>query len=91
MKLFDVFDELVTANRILANERVLDSFGHVSIRSHDDPGRFFLSRARAPAVIEAEDIMEFALDGRSVGAEPGQVQPFVDRADLTPQVGELRS
>jgi ribulose-5-phosphate 4-epimerase/fuculose-1-phosphate aldolase len=77
MKLSDIFDELVTANRILANERVLDSFGHVSIRSHDNPGRFFLSRARAPAVIEAEDIMEFALDGRSVGAEPGK--PYSER------------
>jgi HCOMODA/2-hydroxy-3-carboxy-muconic semialdehyde decarboxylase len=77
MKLSDIFDELVTANRILANERVLDSFGHVSIRSHDNPGRFFLSRARAPAVIEAEDIMEFALDGRSVGAESGK--PYSER------------
>jgi ribulose-5-phosphate 4-epimerase/fuculose-1-phosphate aldolase len=77
MKTCDIFDELVTANRILANERVLDSFGHVSIRSHENPERFFLSRARAPAVIEAEDIMEFALDGRGVGAEPGK--PYSER------------
>jgi HCOMODA/2-hydroxy-3-carboxy-muconic semialdehyde decarboxylase len=77
MKSVDIFDELVTANRILANERVLDSFGHVSIRNPDNPSRFFLSRARAPAVIEAEDIMEFALDGRSVDAEPGK--PYSER------------
>jgi HCOMODA/2-hydroxy-3-carboxy-muconic semialdehyde decarboxylase len=77
MKSSDVLDELATANRILANERVLDSFGHVSIRSPDNPGRFLLSRARAPAVIEAGDIMEFALDGRSVGAEPGK--PYSER------------
>lgn len=77
MKSYDVFDELVTANRILANERVLDSFGHVSVRSPDKADRFLLSRARAPAVIEAADIMEFALDGRSVGAEPGK--PYSER------------
>jgi HCOMODA/2-hydroxy-3-carboxy-muconic semialdehyde decarboxylase len=73
----ELLEELVTANRILAHERVLDSFGHVSIRNPEDPGRFYLSRARAPAVIEADDIMEFTLEGRSVGAEPGK--PYSER------------
>jgi ribulose-5-phosphate 4-epimerase/fuculose-1-phosphate aldolase len=73
----ELFEELVTANRILAHERVLDSFGHISIRNPADPSRFFLSRARAPAQIEAGDIMEFTLDGRSVGAEPGK--PYSER------------
>ena len=72
-----LLEELVTANHILANENVLDSFGHVSIRNPDNPGRFFLSRARAPAIIEAADIMEFTLEGLSVGAEPGK--PYSER------------
>lgn len=72
-----LLEELVTANRILAHERVLDSFGHVSIRNPDDPQRFFLSRARAPALIDAADIMEFLLDGRSVVPEPGK--PYSER------------
>lgn len=72
-----LFEELVTANRILANEGVLDSFGHVSIRNPENPETFFLSRARAPAVIEPSDIMEFTLQGQSVGAEPGK--PYSER------------
>ena len=33
-------EDLVTAYKILLNEDVLDSFGHVSVRSATDPGRF---------------------------------------------------
>lgn len=62
------FEELVTANRILARERVVDSFGHVSIRDPERPDRYVLSRARAPECIEAEDLMEFSLDGAPLDA-----------------------
>jgi ribulose-5-phosphate 4-epimerase/fuculose-1-phosphate aldolase len=61
-------DELVTANRILAREGVVDSFGHVSIRHPGRPDRYLLSRARAPECIEIDDLMEFALDGASIDA-----------------------
>ena len=44
-------DELSLANRILANEGVLDAFGHVSVRHPSNPGRFLLSRHRAPALV----------------------------------------
>jgi ribulose-5-phosphate 4-epimerase/fuculose-1-phosphate aldolase len=73
----DLMEELVTANRILAHERVLDSFGHVSVRHPEKPDRYFLARARAPQLVEAGDIMEFTLDGKSVGAEPGK--PYSER------------
>ena len=63
-----ILDELVTANRILAREGVVDSFGHVSVRHPDRADRYVLSRARAPECIEAEDLMEFALDGTPVDA-----------------------
>ena len=72
-----VLEDLVTANRILANEKVLDSFGHVSIRHPHKPDRFFLSRARAPEMIQIDDIMEFQLDGLSVGRKPGK--PYSER------------
>ncbi len=32
--------DLVTANRILANEGVVDAFGHVSLRHPGNPGRY---------------------------------------------------
>ena len=59
-------EELVTANRILAREGVVDSFGHVSIRHPERPDRYILSRARAPECIEVEDLMEFMSDGAPV-------------------------
>jgi len=72
-----VLEDLITANRILAHEKVLDSFGHVSIRHPQKPDRFLLSRARAPQMVQADDIMEFTLDGTSVGREPGK--PYSER------------
>jgi HCOMODA/2-hydroxy-3-carboxy-muconic semialdehyde decarboxylase len=72
-----VLDELVTANRILAREGVVDAFGHVSIRHPEHPDRFILSRARAPECIEADDLMEFALDGTPI--EPRGRKPYAER------------
>ena len=76
-KLDDLFEELVTANRILATEGVVDSFGHVSARHPDNPQRFFLSRARAPDCIEKDDIMEFTLEGEPIN--PGSKAPYLER------------
>jgi HCOMODA/2-hydroxy-3-carboxy-muconic semialdehyde decarboxylase len=54
--------DLVTANRILAREDVVDAYGHVSIRHPDDPGRYWLSRSRAPELVETSDLMEYTLE-----------------------------
>jgi HCOMODA/2-hydroxy-3-carboxy-muconic semialdehyde decarboxylase len=64
----DLLDDLVAANRILAEHGVIDAYGHVSIRSPDDPGRFFLARAIAPETVQAEDIMEYDLDSNPLDA-----------------------
>jgi ribulose-5-phosphate 4-epimerase/fuculose-1-phosphate aldolase len=69
-------DELVTANRILAREGIVDSFGHVSVRHPGRPDRYLLSRARAPDLIEPDDIMEFTLDGTPVD---GERKPYLER------------
>jgi len=55
--------DLVTANHILHGQNVVDGFGHVSARHPARPDRFFLSRSRAPALVEANDILVFSLDG----------------------------
>ena len=70
-------EELVTANRILAREGVVDAFGHVSIRSPGARGRYVMSRARAPECIEADDFIEFTLDGAPLGA--GGRKPYAER------------
>lgn len=61
-----LISELVVANHILFDQGVVDGFGHVSVRNPANPERFFLSRARAPSMVEAADIMEFDLDGKPV-------------------------
>ena len=76
-KLDFVVEELVTANRILANEGVVDSFGHVSARHPDNPERYLLSRARAPERIEHGDIVEYQLDGTPID-ERGR-SPYLER------------
>ena len=76
-KLDDLIEELVTANRILAREGVVDSFGHISVRHPDNPQRYLLSRSRAPDCIEKDDIMEFTLDGTPV--DPRGRAPYLER------------
>ena len=76
-KLDLLLDELVTANRILAHEGVVDGFGHVSVRHPDRPDRYLMSRARAPQCIEVADLMEFALDGTPIDATGRK--PYLER------------
>lgn len=61
-----LIDDLVAASRILAHYGVLDAWGHVSMRHPKNPQRYLLSRARAPALVSADDIMEFDLDSNAV-------------------------
>lgn len=56
-------ERLATANRVIANEKIVDGFGHISMRHPDHPDRYFLSRTLAPALVEADDIMELTLNG----------------------------
>jgi ribulose-5-phosphate 4-epimerase/fuculose-1-phosphate aldolase len=64
----ELLDDLVAANRILAEYAVIDAYGHVSIRSPDDPKRFFLARAIAPETVQREDILEYDLDAQALDA-----------------------
>jgi ribulose-5-phosphate 4-epimerase/fuculose-1-phosphate aldolase len=59
-------EDLVAANRILAEHGVIDAYGHVSLRSPRDPARFFLARAIAPETVQAEDILEYDLDSQPI-------------------------
>jgi HCOMODA/2-hydroxy-3-carboxy-muconic semialdehyde decarboxylase len=61
-----LIEDLVAANRILAMEGVVDGMGHVSVRHNRDPNRYLMSRARAPELVTAEDILEYDLDSNPV-------------------------
>jgi len=65
--------ELSLANRIVANEGVIDAFGHVSMRHPDNPNRYFLSRSRAPELVTPEDFIEYDLESQPV-REPSNTQ-----------------
>jgi len=62
----ELIENLVAANRILAQQGILDGFGHVSVRHGSDPNRYLLSRSIAPELITAADIMEFDLDSNPI-------------------------
>src|SRR5947208_11381059 len=61
-----LIEDLVTGSRVFADFGVLDGFGHVSARHPANPNRFLMSRSLAPALVTADDIMEFDLDGNAV-------------------------
>lgn len=72
-----LIEDLVLGYTILVNEHVLDSFGHVSVRSPDDPDKFLMPRAMPPSLVTADDIVTFDIadsrpldaDGRRVNGE----------------------
>ena len=64
--------DLVNANRILAHERVVDDFGHISVRHPDRPDRFLLSWAISPARVTRDDIVEYDLDGEAQSGLTGR-------------------
>jgi ribulose-5-phosphate 4-epimerase/fuculose-1-phosphate aldolase len=72
-----LIDDLVIANHILAEQGVLDAFGHVSVRDPGDPQRFLMSRSLAPALVKAEDVMAYDLDGNAV--DPKGRTSFLER------------
>jgi HCOMODA/2-hydroxy-3-carboxy-muconic semialdehyde decarboxylase len=61
-----LIDDLVMGNRILYDQQVMDGYGHLSARDPRDPNRFLMSRARAPGLVTAADIMVFGLDGEPI-------------------------
>lgn len=72
-------DDLVAANRILANQDVVDAYGHVSVRHPLDPTKFLLSRSRSPELVDQADIMEYGLDGEAIDAagRPSYLERFI--------------
>lgn len=89
--------DLVAANRILGREGILDAYGHVSARSAD-PGVtgdavFVLSRARAPELVEQDDLLEFSADGEPLtpAVRPLYLERYIHAAIYAarPDVGSV--
>ncbi len=71
-------EDLVAANRILAQQGILDGYGHVSVRQ-DAAGRYLLSRSLAPALATAADIQQYDLDSNVLdpAARPSFIERFI--------------
>ena len=69
--------DLIEGNHILANEGVVDGFGHMSVRSVRQPTHFYMSRSRAPELVTPDDIIEF--DGNSQPVKPGAHALYAER------------
>jgi len=69
--------DLVDANHILSRQGIVDAFGHVSARHPARPAHFLLARNLAPALVTAEDIMEFDAESEPVGADAPR--PYLER------------
>ena len=77
MTISKLVDDLVLANHILASEGVADAYGHVSARHPSTPDRYLISRAMAPELVVADDIMEVGIDG---GVREGETRkPYLER------------
>jgi ribulose-5-phosphate 4-epimerase/fuculose-1-phosphate aldolase len=75
--LADLRRDLAVAYRIVANEGILDAFGHISVRNPNNPQRYFLSRSRAPGLVQADDILEYDLDSNPIAAP--KERPYSER------------
>jgi HCOMODA/2-hydroxy-3-carboxy-muconic semialdehyde decarboxylase len=64
----ELTENLVAANRILAQQGVLDGYGHVSVRDSRRSDRFLMSRSLAPEMVTAADILEYDLEGNAIDA-----------------------
>jgi HCOMODA/2-hydroxy-3-carboxy-muconic semialdehyde decarboxylase len=64
----ELIADLAAASRILAAQGVVDGFGHVSLRHPQAPGRYFMARSVAPALVTPDDIIEYDLDSNPCNA-----------------------
>jgi ribulose-5-phosphate 4-epimerase/fuculose-1-phosphate aldolase len=71
-----LLEDLVAANRILADQGVLDAYGHVSVRSPSQPRHFLMSRSLAPSLVTEADVMEHGEDSEPVGDAR---KPYLER------------
>ena len=71
--------DVVLANHILANEGVLDAYGHVSVRDSRNPNHFLLASHMAAGTVTAADIVDYDLDSNPVrpNAPAGYTERFI--------------
>jgi ribulose-5-phosphate 4-epimerase/fuculose-1-phosphate aldolase len=59
-------EDLVISYRTLAEEGVIDAYGHVSVRSDKNSNHYLMARQLAPELVTEDDILEFDLDSKPI-------------------------
>jgi HCOMODA/2-hydroxy-3-carboxy-muconic semialdehyde decarboxylase len=68
----DLVEELVVGNRIIFDQKIVDAFGHISVRHDREPDKYYLlARNLAPGLVTAADILTFDLDSNPIGDASG--------------------
>ncbi|KAF1949166.1 arad-like aldolase/epimerase [Byssothecium circinans] len=77
----DLFKGLVTASHILHHHGVLDAYGHISVRSPDNPATFWMPCNMAPALLStADDLVEYMVEDASEvekDAKAGYIERYI--------------
>lgn len=71
----DIVEELVTANQILANEGILETFGHVSAYDPDSES-MYISGSRSPKLVTKDDIIRVSLEGEVLS--DSDIRPYTE-------------
>jgi len=64
-----LIEDLVVANRVLADLGVLDGFGHVSVRHDKDANRYLDVAQHGAGAGKADDVLEYDLESTAVDAK----------------------
>jgi HCOMODA/2-hydroxy-3-carboxy-muconic semialdehyde decarboxylase len=65
----ELMDDLVSANRILYDQGVVDGFGHISARDPQRSDRYWLARSIAPSLVTNKDLLQYDLDSNPINAQ----------------------
>jgi ribulose-5-phosphate 4-epimerase/fuculose-1-phosphate aldolase len=77
VKIVNILEDIVAANRILAKENVVDAFGHISVRHPGYADRYLIARAIPPELVCKEDILEVSLNGDVLHGDSRK--PYLER------------
>jgi ribulose-5-phosphate 4-epimerase/fuculose-1-phosphate aldolase len=73
----ELLEDLFVATRILVSEKILDGFGHVSVRNPSHPDHYFMTRDNSGEYSGENDVVE--LDAESSPTRAGGPRPSIER------------
>jgi ribulose-5-phosphate 4-epimerase/fuculose-1-phosphate aldolase len=78
----DLFRGLVTACHILHHHGIFDAYGHISVRSPDNPATFWMPYNMPPALVSSsEDLIEYKVDSadevEKTNVKPGYLERHI--------------